>query len=165
MCLSLGCKTRHSSHTITVINYFARVHNVKTPSQNGAVSLLQYHHPYFAMSSNKRARVQPVASTSAAVPRPLGLFAPFRSLGHISTAVPFVVQSKSSKFLETPALTVLTSLGHNWALWDGSSLKLLFVGSLSSPLLLPAFFFFFRRTVSWLPRPSRSSRAFGRQRG
>lgn len=77
----------------------------------------------------KRARTQPAASTSTAAATPReGLFAPFRSLGHVSTGVPFVVQSKSSKFLETPAITVVTSLGRSWAMWEGQTLKLLFVG-------------------------------------
>ena len=56
------------------------------------------------------------------------LFTPFRSLGHVSTRVPFVYQSQSSKYLETPALTVVTSLGNSWAMWDGKTLRLLFVG-------------------------------------
>ncbi|KAL8279548.1 hypothetical protein RQP46_008110 [Phenoliferia psychrophenolica] len=77
----------------------------------------------------KRARTvasKPAAAAAAAPPQ--GLFAPFRSLGHISTDVPFVVQSRSSKFLETPALVVVTSLGSSWAMWEGGALKLLFVG-------------------------------------
>lgn len=81
----------------------------------------------------KRARTHPLASTSAPQlqSKREGLFAPFRSLGHVSTGVPFVVQSKSSKFLETPAMTVVTSLGRSWAMWDGQSLRLLFVGECS----------------------------------
>ena len=75
---------------------------------------------------SKKSRTQPIASTSGA--RREGLFAPFRSLGHVSTGAPFVYQSKSSKFLETPAMTVVTSLGRSWAMWEGASLKLLFVG-------------------------------------
>lgn len=77
--------------------------------------------------SSKRAR-----SSVAAVTRPAkdSLFAAFRSLGHISTSTPFAIQSRSGKFLETPAVTVLTSLGTSWALWEGQSLRLLFVGKL-----------------------------------
>ncbi|GAA5967551.1 hypothetical protein JCM11641_005691 [Rhodosporidiobolus odoratus] len=56
------------------------------------------------------------------------LFSPFRSIGVISTTTPFVIQSRSSKYLETPALTVITSLGRSWAMWEGQSLRLLFVG-------------------------------------
>ncbi|GAA6006013.1 rRNA-processing protein UTP21 [Rhodotorula paludigena] len=79
----------------------------------------------------KRARVQ--ASTSAAPaapakPRREALFAPFRSLGHVSTAAPFALQSRASKYLEQPALTFITSLGRSWAMWDGQSIRLLFVG-------------------------------------
>lgn len=39
-----------------------------------------------------------------------------------------MVISKSSKYLETPAMTVVTSMGNNWAMWDGQSLRLMFVG-------------------------------------
>lgn len=81
---------------------------------------------------NKRSKVQldsNDANISIKVKRE-GLFAPFRSLGHVSTSVPFIVQSKSSKYLESPAITVITSLGRSWAMWDGSNLKLLFVGEL-----------------------------------
>ncbi|GAA5983757.1 hypothetical protein JCM10908_005912 [Rhodotorula pacifica] len=79
----------------------------------------------------KRARVVPAQSTSTA-PSPATkrepLFAPFRSLGHVSTGVPFVVQSRASKYLDKPAITFITSLGRSWAMWDGHSMKLLFVG-------------------------------------
>lgn len=74
----------------------------------------------------KRART--VASAAPAAAAPQGLFAPFRSLGHITTEVPFVVQARSSKFLETPAMVVVTSLGSSWAMWEGGKLTLLFVG-------------------------------------
>jgi hypothetical protein len=89
---------------------------------------------------SKKQRTEPIASTSTLPPPPRikdrsGLFAPFRSLGHISTKIPFVVQSQSSKFLETPALVVITSLGNSWAMWEGSSLKLLFVGTFFSFLV------------------------------
>ncbi|GAA6062774.1 hypothetical protein JCM10212_006887 [Sporobolomyces blumeae] len=57
-----------------------------------------------------------------------GLFAPFRSLGHVSTGCPLMIQSRASKHLERPALTVLTSLGSSWAMWTGDNLRLLFVG-------------------------------------
>jgi hypothetical protein len=80
----------------------------------------------------KRARTAPVVSqqpTASSKPKRERLFTPFRSLGHISTATPFVLQSRSSKYLEQPALTVITSLGSSWAMWEGQSLRLLFVGS------------------------------------
>ncbi|GAA6011897.1 hypothetical protein JCM11491_000095 [Sporobolomyces phaffii] len=61
-------------------------------------------------------------------PRREALFAPFRSLGHVSTGTPLVIQSRASKHLTKPALTVLTSLGQSWAMWTGDNLRLLFVG-------------------------------------
>ncbi|KAI5478393.1 WD repeat protein, U3 small nucleolar RNA-associated protein 21 [Pseudohyphozyma bogoriensis] len=78
----------------------------------------------------KRARtaIQSAPSASTSTGQQGGLFAPFRSLGHITTNVPFVVLSRSSKYLQTPALTVVTSLGSSWAMWEGQSLRLLFVG-------------------------------------
>jgi hypothetical protein len=80
----------------------------------------------------KRARTAPVVSqqpTGSSKPKRERLWQDFRSLGHISTATPFVLQSRSSKYLEQPALTVITSLGSSWAMWEGQSLRLLFVGS------------------------------------
>ncbi|GAA5843467.1 hypothetical protein JCM9279_000759 [Rhodotorula babjevae] len=77
----------------------------------------------------KRARVQPAAAVALPTPpKRESLFAPFRSLGHVSTAAPFVLQSRSSKYLEQPALTLITSLGRSWAMWEGQSMRLLFVG-------------------------------------
>ncbi|GAA5874734.1 hypothetical protein JCM16303_002966 [Sporobolomyces ruberrimus] len=67
------------------------------------------------------------ASTQKTVQRE-ALFAPFRSLGHVSTSTPLVIQSRASKHLTKPALTVLTSLGKSWAMWTGDNLRLLFVG-------------------------------------
>lgn len=79
----------------------------------------------------KRARVVPAqaeGSAATAAPKREALFAPFRSLGHVSTGVPFVVQSRASKYLDKPAITLITSLGRSWAMWDGHSMRLLFVG-------------------------------------
>lgn len=80
----------------------------------------------------KRARVVPAqgdrASNSSTATKREPLFAPFRSLGHVSTGVPLVVQSRASKYLDKPAITLITSLGRSWAMWDGHSMKLLFVG-------------------------------------
>ncbi|GAA6025323.1 hypothetical protein JCM8202_002695 [Rhodotorula sphaerocarpa] len=83
----------------------------------------------------KRARVvQPAFSAGAVTasngggPKRERLFAPFRSLGHVSTGVPFAVQSRASKHLDKPAITFITSLGRSWAMWDGQSMRLLFVG-------------------------------------
>lgn len=79
------------------------------------------------MSAHPSKRARP-AVIPVAKPAKDSLFAAFRSLGHISTSTPFAIQSRSGKFLETPAVTVLTSLGSSWALWEGQSLRLLFVG-------------------------------------
>ncbi|CEQ42504.1 SPOSA6832_04318, partial [Sporobolomyces salmonicolor] len=76
-------------------------------------------------SKRPRTTTAPVAAPK---PKREPLFAPFRSLGHVSTSVPFVLQSRSSKHLEAPALTVITSLGRSWAMWEGATLRLLFVG-------------------------------------
>lgn len=85
----------------------------------------------------KRARVVPAqgdrsSSSSAAATKREPLFAPFRSLGHVSTGMPLVVQSRASKYLDKPAITLITSLGRSWAMWDGHSMKLLFVGECTS---------------------------------
>jgi hypothetical protein len=77
---------------------------------------------------SKRAR-QALVPASPAPTRSPALFAPFRSLGHISTSVPFALLSRSNKFADKPSLTVLTSLGKSWALWEGEGLRLLFVGT------------------------------------
>ncbi|KAK4047049.1 rRNA-processing protein utp21 [Microbotryomycetes sp. JL221] len=56
------------------------------------------------------------------------LFEPFRTLGHVSTKVPLQVVTRTNKFLKAPNVTVLTSMGRNWAMWDGQQLRLVFVG-------------------------------------
>ncbi|GAA5999690.1 hypothetical protein JCM10207_005870 [Rhodosporidiobolus poonsookiae] len=78
----------------------------------------------------KRARTAPAAPPAAAAPPPprQRLFEPFRLLSLVSTATPFVLQSRASKFLDKPALTVVTSLGRSFSIWEGESFKLLFVG-------------------------------------
>lgn len=81
----------------------------------------------------KRARVQQQPASAAGPARKREpLFAPFRSLGHVSTGVPFVLQSRASKHLQQPALTVITSLGASWVMWEGQSMRLLFVGAFAS---------------------------------
>ncbi|KAM0791653.1 hypothetical protein ACM66B_006089 [Microbotryomycetes sp. NB124-2] len=57
------------------------------------------------------------------------LFAPFRTLGHVSTGIPLQVVTRTNKFLKQPNVTVVTSMGTNWAMWDGQHLQLSFVGS------------------------------------
>ncbi|GAA5996892.1 hypothetical protein JCM5350_002741 [Sporobolomyces pararoseus] len=90
-----------------------------------------------AAPPSKRARTT-TASLAQSLPnnnkQPAGtttrerLFAPFRSLGHISTSVPLHLQTRSSKHLNKPSTTVTTSLGKNFAIYDGERLKLLFIG-------------------------------------
>ncbi|KAK4047228.1 rRNA-processing protein utp21 [Microbotryomycetes sp. JL201] len=57
-----------------------------------------------------------------------GLFAPFRTLGFVSTATPLQVVTRTNKFLQQPNVTCVTSMGTNWAMWDGQQLRLVFVG-------------------------------------
>ncbi|GAA5908186.1 hypothetical protein JCM6882_005967 [Rhodosporidiobolus microsporus] len=81
-----------------------------------------------ATRPSKRARTQPTTNAAPAKPKREPLFAAMRAVGVCSTATPLVVQSRSSKYLEKPALTVLTSLGRSWAMYDGDRLTLLFCG-------------------------------------
>lgn len=76
----------------------------------------------------KRARTEQHSSRRGG--RRQGLFAPFRSLGHVSTGVGLCVQTQSSKYLERAKWVTLTSLGRSWALYDGETLKVLFAGAL-----------------------------------
>jgi len=67
------------------------------------------------------------------------LYAPFRSLGHVTTDVPFVIHSHSTKDsdvlgpskAQTNSQVILTSVGVGWALWSADSLRLLYVGPLT----------------------------------
>ncbi|GAA5862908.1 hypothetical protein JCM8547_003617 [Rhodosporidiobolus lusitaniae] len=81
-----------------------------------------------AARPSKRARTAPQQAVQAAPPKREGLYHPFRAIGLCSTGCSLVVQSRASKYLERPALTVITSLGRSWAMWEGDSLRLLFVG-------------------------------------
>ncbi|GAA5820800.1 hypothetical protein JCM11251_003166 [Rhodosporidiobolus azoricus] len=81
-----------------------------------------------ASRPSKRARTQPTQHATPAKSTREPLFAAFRRLGVVSGAAPLVVQSRSSKYLEKPALTVITSLGSSWAMYDGDRLTLNFVG-------------------------------------
>lgn len=72
----------------------------------------------------KRARVE-----HSAVPPTPRLFAPFRALGFITNHVPFALQVRQAKgALDGPNVTIVTSLGNSWAMWDASKMRLLFVG-------------------------------------
>jgi U3 small nucleolar RNA-associated protein 21 len=63
-------------------------------------------------------------------PKPARLFAPFRALGIVSNGTPHALQLRSSNHLKQPAVSVVTSLGSSWAMWDAAaSLNLLFVGA------------------------------------
>ena len=70
------------------------------------------------------------------------LFAPFRALGFITNHIPFALQVRQAKgALEGPNVTIVTSLGNSWAMWDAGKMRLLFVGELSSHtcLALPCY--------------------------
>jgi hypothetical protein len=81
-------------------------------------------------SSLPRATTHKLMSTS--------LYAPFRSLGHVTTDVPFVIHSHSTKDsdvlgvskAQTNSQVILTSVGLGWALWSADSLRLLYVGEI-----------------------------------
>lgn len=71
----------------------------------------------------------PSSSNSQAVRSTARLFAPFRALGFITTALPLAVQSRASARQTTgPKVTIVSSLGRSWAMWDGDKMGLLFVG-------------------------------------
>jgi U3 small nucleolar RNA-associated protein 21 len=60
------------------------------------------------------------------------LFAPFRALGYISNHVPFALQVQSTKgALSGPHVTIVSSLGKSWAMWDAGKMGLVFVGACS----------------------------------
>ncbi|KAH9824151.1 Utp21 specific WD40 associated putative domain-containing protein [Melampsora americana] len=67
------------------------------------------------------------------------LYAPFRSLGHVSTDVPFSLLAHSTQASailgpnasQKSSQVILTSLGIGWALWTTDSLRLLYVGPLT----------------------------------
>jgi len=66
-------------------------------------------------------------------PKDRRLFAPFRALGIITNAVAPAIQTRSAGKaggdLTKPNITIITSLGKSWAMWDLSgSMRLLFVG-------------------------------------
>ncbi|KAI0306620.1 Utp21-domain-containing protein [Multifurca ochricompacta] len=64
------------------------------------------------------------------------LFAPFRALGLITNEVPFALQLRAvNGSTGGPCMHVLTCLGNSWALWEGESMGLLFVGSETQDLI------------------------------
>lgn len=78
----------------------------------------------------KRAKAPVASSSKPSTPaRAARLFAPFRALGFITTALPLAVQSRASaRQTQGPKVTIVSSLGSSWAMWDGDKMGLLFVG-------------------------------------
>ncbi|MBW0470269.1 hypothetical protein O181_009984 [Austropuccinia psidii MF-1] len=68
------------------------------------------------------------------------LYAPFRSLGHVTTDLPFAFHSHSTPDSDvlgpskahTDSQVILTSVGSAWALWSADGLRLLYIGPLTS---------------------------------
>ncbi len=76
----------------------------------------------------KRVKVLPEPTPSTSKPQPR-LFAPFRALGYISNHVPFALQVQSTKgALAGPHITIVSSLGRSWAMWEAGKMGLVFVG-------------------------------------
>ncbi|KZT71306.1 Utp21-domain-containing protein [Daedalea quercina L-15889] len=74
----------------------------------------------------KRARVDYEGPQKTEQPR---LYAPFRALGLVTNAVPFVMQTRSHKgATDGPRIHLVTCLGRAWAMWEGGKMGLLFVG-------------------------------------
>lgn len=83
------------------------------------------------------------SSSTAQAGSSTSLFAPFRSLGHISTGVPFVLQTHSTKDASVYGRrddvegggkdegggVVVTSVGRGWAMWTVDRMRLLLVGA------------------------------------
>ena len=79
-----------------------------------------------AARAPKRTKLEDQKKKSKSQPR---LFAPFRALGFITNHVPFALQVRQAKgALEGPNVTIVTSLGNSWAMWDAGKMRLLFVG-------------------------------------
>ena len=75
----------------------------------------------------KRVRVDHEGPQQTEQPR---LYAPFRALGMITNAVPFVMQTRSHKgATDGPRIHLVTCLGRSWAMWEGGKMGLLFVGA------------------------------------
>lgn len=63
----------------------------------------------------------------------VGLYAPFRALGLVSTSTPFAVQSRNSKGALKPEFVYVTATGDNFAIWGEESCRLKFVGEKPCP--------------------------------
>lgn len=80
-----------------------------------------------AAPREKRARAE-VPQRLAPAPQ-VALYSPFRALGYITNGVPFVLQTRfGGKDASAPDVTVVTSLGDSWAMWNADRMTLLFVG-------------------------------------
>ena len=80
-----------------------------------------------AAPREKRARAE-VPQKLAPAPQ-VALYSPFRALGYITNGVPFVLQTRfGGKDASAPDVTVVTSLGDSWAMWNADRMTLLFVG-------------------------------------
>lgn len=82
--------------------------------------------------ARKKAKLkEPTAGTAGR--SHVGLYAPFRALGLVSTAAPFAVQSRTSRGAVKPEFVYATVTGDNYAIWAEESLKLKFVGERPCP--------------------------------
>ncbi|WFD33760.1 rRNA-processing protein utp21 [Malassezia cuniculi] len=80
-----------------------------------------------AAPREKRARAEP--AKDAPLPPQVALYTPFRALGYITNGVPFVLQTRfGGKDTTVPDVTVVTSIGDSWAMWNADKMTLLFVG-------------------------------------
>jgi U3 small nucleolar RNA-associated protein 21 len=52
----------------------------------------------------------------------MGIFAPFRAIGYITSSIPIEIQSRGQQYFLT------TSIGSTFQILDGEKLQLLFVG-------------------------------------
>ncbi|EOR02845.1 hypothetical protein E3P92_03138 [Wallemia ichthyophaga] len=55
------------------------------------------------------------------------LFAPFRALGFVTNDIPFNILSRSTRDANKLSAQIVTCLGNSWAMWDLSTMRLLFV--------------------------------------
>lgn len=63
----------------------------------------------------------------------VGLYAPFRALGLVSTGTPFAVQSRTSRGASKPEFVFVTVTGDSFAIWGEDSIRLKFVGERPCP--------------------------------
>lgn len=87
-------------------------------------------------SSSKRQKIEDTkkSSSKSKLSKPSKIFSPFRSIGNVTTAVPFSVTSLGQTFVIT------TSVGNFFQIYDASSLHLLFVSSPKTPSPITALY-------------------------